>query len=442
MGGAFVAVASDGSALFYNPAGIAFQRGLRMQMDTLLVHGNFKFTPSVTPNGTVVPEGGYQGFISPKILVVPNMYMSAQLSKKWTLGFGAFAPFGLGGNWTNFDDGDPRNTKFVARFHTTRPKMESIWLQPTVAYRVNERLAVSVGVAAVHTHVLLEQSILNPLEEGKVFGEQLGPQIFPGADPAAAARIVARLLPEGRSRFAATSRNIGGVVGVLYSHPKWKTRFGATYRTAVTQHFQGKASFAFTTDYALKPLAGPEVFAALFPEQKARATFPTPGTYALGVATEAFGKNLFSVDVQMQDYRRLKYVVLNFSEVGPATATPAEARLDYSFHNAWALRMGWERPVKNMAVRAGWALDGTPVPEKAVSPLWPDSTRLNFNVGASREMGGREISIFYQFTKFLPRTTNVAANANLFTNGNWNSTAQLVGIALRFRKGGKSLEFK
>jgi len=162
----------------------------------------------------------------------------------------------------------------------------------------------------------------------------------------------------------------------------------------------------------------------------------------VGVATEAFGKNLFALDVQMQDYRRLRYVVLNFSQNGSNTATPAEARIDYSFHNAWEVRTGWERPLKKMRVRAGWAFDGTPVPEKAVSPLWPDSSRLNFDVGASREKNGRELSIFYQFTKFLPRTTSVAANANLFTNGDWNSTAQLLGIELRFRKGGRSLEFK
>ena len=78
MGGAFVAVASDSSAIYYNPAGLAFQDGLRMQMDTTLVHGNFHFTPSSVPNNTIVPDGGYQGFIRPKILVVPNLYMSEQ----------------------------------------------------------------------------------------------------------------------------------------------------------------------------------------------------------------------------------------------------------------------------------------------------------------------------------------------------------------------------
>jgi long-chain fatty acid transport protein len=184
------------------------------------------------------------------------------------------------------------------------------------------------------------------------------------------------------------------------------------------------------------------VFAGLFPEQPASATFPTPATYAVGIATERLGNNLFALDVQMQDYRRLRYVVLNFSQHGPDAATPAEARIDYSFHNAWAVRVGWERPLMNMTVRAGGAFDGTPVPEKAVSPLWPDSSRINFNVGVSKEFRGKEISVFYQFTKFLPRTTNVAENANLFTNGDWNSNAQLLGISFRFRKGGESLDFR
>src|SRR6266536_233270 len=172
MGGAFVAVASDGSALFYNPAGIAFQPGFRMQMDGLFVHGDFRFFPSSTPPGTIVPKDGYSGFISPKLLVVPNTYMSKSINSKVTLGFGAFMPFGLGGNWTNFKDSDPSSEKFVARWASTRPKMESIWIQPTIAYRVNKDLSVAVGVALVHTHALLEQSILNPLDDGVIFGKQ------------------------------------------------------------------------------------------------------------------------------------------------------------------------------------------------------------------------------------------------------------------------------
>ena len=149
---------------------------------------------------------------------------------------------------------------------------------------------------------------------------------------------------------------------------------------------------------------------------------------------------MFAVDVQVQDYRRLKYVVLNFTKTD-GTATPPEGRVDYGFHNAYAARIGWQRPLKKFTARAGWAFDGTPVPEHAVSPLWPDSTRLNFSAGASKQMQGREFSFFYQFTKFLPRTTNVAANANVYTNGDWKSTAQTWGFQMRLHKGGGDLEF-
>ena len=44
MGTAFIATADDGSALFYNPAGIAFQPGTHLEMDSAVVVGLFRFT--------------------------------------------------------------------------------------------------------------------------------------------------------------------------------------------------------------------------------------------------------------------------------------------------------------------------------------------------------------------------------------------------------------
>src|SRR5215472_1601446 len=55
MGNAFIGIADDGAALVYNPAGIAFQPGTHLTMDTSVVVGLFRFTPSATPPGQVVP---------------------------------------------------------------------------------------------------------------------------------------------------------------------------------------------------------------------------------------------------------------------------------------------------------------------------------------------------------------------------------------------------
>ena len=65
MGGAFTAVADDPSAIYFNPAGIAFVKGTQLQMDSLVVVGLFRFHPSSTPPGTVIPANDYSGSIKP-----------------------------------------------------------------------------------------------------------------------------------------------------------------------------------------------------------------------------------------------------------------------------------------------------------------------------------------------------------------------------------------
>ena len=151
MGGAFAAVADDGSALFYNPAGIAFQRGTRIQMDGFIVKGLFHQIPSSVPPGTIVPKDGYSGTVSPKIQFLGNMYMTKTLSPNLTFGFGMYAPFGLGDNWTNFQDGDPVNTKFPGRYAGTRGLLQNIWAQPTFAYKLTNNSSFAVGPALVFT---------------------------------------------------------------------------------------------------------------------------------------------------------------------------------------------------------------------------------------------------------------------------------------------------
>ena len=439
MGGAFVAIANDGSALFYNPAGIAFQKGIRMEMDAFLVKGRFRFTPSKTPPGTVIPSDGYDGVVSPKVQFLGNMYMTSQLSRKLTIGFGMYSPFGLGDNWTNFKDSDPTNTKFVARFAGTRGRMENIWFQPTVAYRLTENSAISVGVALVHTHMMLEQSILNPYgEDGNLFGTQLASKLFPKEDPVLAARSIARLLPEGRSRFAGTNKTVGVTAGYLLKMPKAKTNIGLMYRSPLTIHLKGKASFAFTSDYPLKTYIGADTIPNLFPEQPIKGLLSTPASYVVGISNTAFFNSTISVDLNIQDYSRFSSVAVAFSNTKD-TAVPAELRLNFDFKTTYFLRTGWEKQLNDKTwIRAGYYIDRTSAPDKSVGPFFPDATKHAFTAGFSRLIGNKEFTFFYQAVPTLARVTNVAGNANQFTNGRYTTFLQLVGFGMHYRFGGDS----
>ena len=435
MGGAFVAIANDGSAIFYNPAGIAFQKGMRMQMDGLVVVGLFRSTPSSTPAGTIVPEKGYNLNYSPHFIPVMSMYLTKDLSQRWTAGFGVFAPFGLAANATSFKDSDPKPTKYVGRYAGTRGQLQSFWFQPTIAYRLSKSSSIAVGVAWVHTHLLIEESILNPLDDGKVFGEQVASKVFPGMNTTLSGAAIARMLPEGRARFAGTSDSPGYNAGYLFKHEKSGTNVGLMWRSAVTHHLSGEASFAFTTGYALENFVGKDAIPKLFPKQAISASFTTPATYSMGVSNSSLLKGLLSLQVDIQDYKRFKDVPLNFTQTED-TATPEELRLTFSMQTSYIVRGGYEKNIgERNTLRAGYVFDHTPVTDKSVGPLFPDSSRNSITVGMSRVRNNAEFSFFYQAMWYCSRITDVMENQKIFTNGEYNNFVHLFGFAMRMRMG-------
>ena len=441
MGTAFIATADDGSALVFNPAGIAFQPGTHLEMDNAVVVGLFRFTPSATPVGQVVPANGYSQSIKPHYIPLAFLYATKQISSKMTVGFASYTPFGLSANSTNFHDSDPNLTKFVGRFAGTRVRLEAYWFQPTIAYKVTDNLAVAVGGAFVHTHLELEQSILNPLgtDDGLKFGRTAAPTVLPGVPVNQAAAIISRLLPEGRSRIAGTANAPAFTVGVLWKNPRTKTNIGLTMRSSVVSHLSGRASFAFGDQpYALQQYVGPNFLPNAFPNQKITGTFVTPASYGVGFSNSRFFKTNFSVDVRLQDYSKFKNVPLNFSinedTVGLKNiGLPAVKTLNFDFRESWDIAVGAERPINaTTTVRVGYLFDGSPVPEKSVGPLFPDSTRQSFTVGASRKSGNKEFTFFYEAMKFMDRQTDVAANNYQWTNGDYHNFAHVAGLGLRF----------
>ncbi len=438
MGTAFTSVADDGSAIFYNPAGIAFSQGTNFQMDNLAVVGLFRFVPSDPSPGLSIPEKGFHGSIKPKFIPVGSLYFTKKLSDRLAVGFGAFAPFGLAANFTNFNDGDPANTKYPGRFAGTRARLESFWFQPTLAYKVTANSSLAVGVAFVHTHLLIESSILNPKDDALDFGREAAETVFPGVDKELAARSIARLLPEGRSRIAGTSNSPGFNLGYLYKNPDGKFNFGFSFRSAVTNHLKGKASFAFGTGYALEKFIGEDLLSKAFPNQNITGSFTTPATYAAGVSRQGPMNTLISFDVKMQDYRRFASVPLNFTQTrakNDDVRTPAERRLIFDFRDSWILAAGVEKKLgEDKSIRVGYIFDRSPVVDKSVGPLFPDSSRHSFTVGATKKLMGMEFSMFYEAMQFKNRTVNVAANVNQGTNGEYRNFAHVLGTGLRFSR--------
>jgi long-chain fatty acid transport protein len=251
----------------------------------------------------------------------------------------------------------------------------------------------------------------------------------------------ARILPEGRLRAAATSNEPGFTAGYLYKNERRKFNFGLSWRSPVVSHMAGKASFAFTNTGAITPfLPFGRTLSTEFPNQAIKGLLTTPGNYQAGVSTSKFFNSVFAVDFQIQDFRRFQDLPINFSitqdSQGRQIGTDPEKRLNFNFTNSYILHVGMERHFgPKTELRIGYVFDHSPVPDKSVGPLFPDSSRNSLTLGMSRYRGNMEFSLFYQAMFFMDRVTNVAANNYQFTNGDYSNFANLAGAGLRLHLG-------
>ena len=137
QGNAFSAQADDPSAIHYNPAGLSQVNGVQVLTGTTLVGGSVKFT---SPTG-IDSRGDFGGSIANP---PPSYsYVSANLgSFGWnnlsnvTVGIGLTSPFGLNIRY-------PMDGPFNSA--VTSAALPLIDIKPTVAYKINDQLAIGVG---------------------------------------------------------------------------------------------------------------------------------------------------------------------------------------------------------------------------------------------------------------------------------------------------------
>src|SRR5437879_39846 len=164
MGRAGTGVAApcaDGSAIFFNPAGLAGVKGGRATIGVTLLRINGGFTDDVLVQRNALQE---------PLLAIPQVYLSYAATPKLGVGVGLFAPYALETQWPLAFDG---------RFSGYKNVLRSIYIQPTVAYQVTPWLALGGGLDIVMGKVELNQRL--DLAEAPLPTTLLPPP--PGAPP-------------------------------------------------------------------------------------------------------------------------------------------------------------------------------------------------------------------------------------------------------------------
>jgi long-chain fatty acid transport protein len=417
-GAGVAAPCDDGSSMFFNPAGLA------LYPKTIASAG----ITAIAPRGQFL--NATTSLVSPlnaNTYFAPSAYFATPLGKRAVAGVGIFAPYGLTTDWPLTSEG---------RFLGYKSTIKSLYVQPTIAARLNDRVVVGAGLDITHTSLELRRHIdLSTLAitgaGGLTFGNIGVPKGTDFADVA----------------LAGSGTHVGAHVGVIIKAND-RVSVGARYltrqRVAIDNGTIATAQIPTNLGLAV-PLPGlpagtplDKIVASAFASgqslgpQTASTSLPLPDQFVFGVAIKATEHLKVLADYQYTHWALLDQITI-LNQFAPTTV------LVETFGDTNGLRLGAEYSLARATIRAGYDDHGPAAPPQSVTPLLPDADRHEVTAGVSipfdRRVGLDLAYMYINQADRSGRTTDggLAAPTVAVNNGTFQYHANLFGASIVIR---------
>lgn len=328
MGGTGTAWPWDASTIFYNPAGLSRLKNIQVNASMLWIkpstaYGNYLgSTRSVDQTFTPV-----------------NFYVGGTVREhgRLGLGLGVYTPAGMGVKW---DD------NWVGRYIVQSIELKSLFIQPTISYRISDFLSVGGG-----------------------FVYATGTFDFKQALP------VQYVDPYGRDATLTLHGNAAGVGFNLGMQMKFSERVqaGITYRSQVNMDMSG-GSAKFNVPTSLK---------STFPDTRFESLLPIPQVASIGIGVKPLNNERLTLqlDLNYTGWNSYDSLRINFAD---HTSGLKDNHAPRAYRNTLTTRLGACYKISRVvSVMAGGAYDPTPVTNGNVTPDLPDADRILVTCGAS-----------------------------------------------------------
>jgi long-chain fatty acid transport protein len=403
---------ADGSAIFFNPAGLGALPGNHLSFGATLVAAQGNFTDDILAHKTDLDN---------PLIPVPSIYLTHALTSTTTIGIGAYAPYGLETKWPT--------DNFPGRFVGYNTDIRSIYIQPTIGYQVTPKLKLGIGVAYITSRLKLRQRV------------DLSQQFAaPGV------RFAALGLPTGTD-FADASLeatgtgfavNFGGIIQLTN-----RVSIGGHWLTRRTIDYDGTATFTqISTGILLPPnnplgLPGGTPVDALVQPQfgsggalasggvKTSIIMPPQGS--LGFSWRATDAWTVMADYQYVVWGWFSNVVIDF-----ANPTTPDLTLHPSNSDTHGFRLGTEYHYSSkVQLRGGYLYHTAASPPEFVTPLLPEGARNEFTIGAGLTLTPKlRADLGYQYIRQNDRRGLVSTSGG--NSGLYQFSAHLFGIGAAF----------
>ncbi len=374
MGNAFTAVADDASAMWYNPAGIAFLKG-----GNLMIGGLGIIAPKIdfTSNSSNSSGAGVTGSSDRKNFLIPNFHMTFTDPKMgMSYGLSVTSPFGLESDWT----GSPLDTTTSPSSlkSTTFSRVEMFNVNPNIAFKISDNISIAGGLDYMYVKAVdFNSSILTQNGSGDGWG---------------------------------------GNVGLMYKDDLFSV--GVTYRTQVAVRITGTS---------ISSLGG---------KANSLAYIKFPEMVNGGIAFHPSDTLTISAEADWTNWSKFDQIVFKYSSpltlpaLGPVTSTVTPEE----WHPTLAAKVGIEWKARNdLRLRLGYNFDPSPVNPKNFSPGLPFGDRHLFTIGAGYDFSKAvtvDVAYMYVKQKDINQTTSTGVGA--LRNGNYKFTAHLFGLSANY----------
>lgn len=392
MAGAMTAVADDTTALFWNPAGMAFQtdEGIQLTAGVVLVQIDQTFYGEPP-----YPGDGYAADQVEQTFTPAHLYLGIPINERLELSFSLNNPWGLGTYWD--DD-------FLGRYISTKADLEAFDLGVSMAYQLSEKFAFGISFDVIYSAIKLRRTagLINPYTQ----------RLTDVAD--------AYLRTSGTSNTTVTWNT-----GLL-----WKMgsgfQLGALYRSGYTIDFEGKGTFTqIPTGY--QDFDG--LLGTIFPfdeDVPITTTIEFPDFWTIGLSWQN-EKWTFSGQYGVMGWSSFDELSVVFPEQPQFSSVVRE---DYEDAAQW--RIGAElRASQHWAFQIGYLFDETGQPIASMTPLLGDGDRTGYCAGISYFTDSFRVDIGYMHLGFDGRSTEGTTWDGF--DGRYEGEGTLAGATFTFK---------
>ena len=314
LSNAYVANANGADASYYNPANMVFSENKGGAIEVDLTYIGFSKINYKSANGVYDIDSKAENFI------VPTLHYVSPVVGDFRFGLSIVSPAGLSKRWSDSP----------ASLYSKEFTLQTVEINPTVAYKLNDQFAIAVGARGVYSSGKVKNALYTLDGTGMDWGYNLALTLKPDKD----------------------------------------TNVAVTYRSQIDLHVSGDTSTTATTI-----------------NSGVKVTLPLPATLTFA-ASHTFN-NTTTVEALLEHNVWSAYDKLDFNFNNATNETNLGKPITKNWEDTDTFRIGVTHKYEKITAMAGFAYDPSPIPNATFSYELPDTTGKIFSLGGRYDISNR-----------------------------------------------------